>query len=188
MGLAAVLCLALSTHAAGAATVSPDVYAHSICDEAAAFDVASKSLSDALQQAVQAFETQPTQASALALRQAMVDLLQASGESLDRMISASQSAGTPGVKGGAGFAKAVLAHLRTGEKSLRTLVAQAAAIRVGSASQFATDFQKVAAKVTSVSKQAVKSAKADPAFRHPAAALRALVVYLTTSATTCPSS
>jgi hypothetical protein len=169
-----------------ATTVSPDTYAQTICSQAAPLGTLSTQLKEAFERATQAFKAEPTQGNAIAVRQTTVDLFGQLAQGADQLVASSQEAGIPDVAQGARFANAVTTHLRATAKVLHASARQAAAIDVTSASKFGTGFQRAITKSAAAVKRVNKTTKRDPAFNSPPASLHALVVYMTTDASSCP--
>jgi hypothetical protein len=171
---------------AGAATVSAEEYVQTVCGEIAPFADVGERLGADLKQAAATYGEQPSQTTAVALRQALADYLDQAAEAVDQLGAAARSSGTPAVKGGARFAAAITAQFDAAAKALHALGSQAAAIDVGSASRFAADFKRLEKKAAAEQKKSIKAAKRDPAIKNAAASLRPIVVFMTTDATSCP--
>jgi hypothetical protein len=169
-----------------ASRVSPDDYAATVCGYAASYATQAMERSATVQQASQTFQAQPTQVNAVALRQALIDLLDQIGNAADQFAASAESAGTPDVPHGTRIAKAVVSHIRTQADTIRSLAALANQIDVSSVTQFVTDLQLVSQKVDKTERRLIKLAARDAAFKRPPPALQPLVVFLTTDATTCP--
>jgi hypothetical protein len=171
---------------AGATTVSADEYVQTVCGAIAPFGDLTAQLGVGLKQASDAYRAQPSQTTAVALRQAFEDYLDQSAEAVDNVTATVRSAGTPDVKGGAQFAAAVAAQFVAAAKAMHALGSQAAVIDVGSAARFAADVQRVSKKTEAVQKQLIKASKRNPSIKNAAAPLRPLVEFMTTDATSCP--
>ena len=171
---------------AGAATVSADEYVQTVCGEIAPFGALTDQLGAGVKQAAAAYGAQPSQTTAVALRQALADFLDQSAQAVDQVTATARSAGTPDVKGGAQFAAAVVGQFAAAANVMHGLGSQAAAIDVGSAARFAADFKHLSKKTDAMQKRFIRAAKRDPAIKNAAAALHPIVVFMTTDATSCP--
>ena len=173
--------------AAGATTVGAEEYTQTVCGAIAPFAALTEQLGVGFQQAVDAYKAQPSEATATALRQALVALLDQSAQAVDQITDSARTAGTPDVKHGAQFAAAVVKHIGATADALHDLATQAGGIGVASGTRFAGDFQRVANKVDTVEKRLAKLSKRDAAFKNAAAPLRPIVVFMTTDAPGCPT-
>jgi murein endopeptidase len=182
---AAILIGTLSSVSA-AAGVNPEDYARTVCSYAASYATQASQLSPVVEQAVQSFQAQPSQANAVALRQALVDVLDQIAQAADQFAISTQSVGAPEVPRGARFAKAVVSHIRTNADGIRAMADLAYTIEVSSTTQFVTGLQLLVSTIEKTQARLIKRAARDPAFKRPATPLQPLVVFMTTDATTCP--
>lgn len=171
-----------------AATVSPSRYAATVCQAIADLDARTTTATNSLNGPAQTFKDQPTQANAIAFRDALAGFLEQSGASFTGVIGAARRAGVPSGKHGAAFASAFIAQMEKAASQVDALATQARNIDVSSAARFASSFQKVENGLQKLSKQAKQRARKEPAFKDAAGALHPIVVYMTTDAKTCPSS
>ncbi len=169
-------------------TVPPASYAAAVCGAIATVHTNTLASQASLQQTAQAFQVQPSSATASQLRQALVDSLTRVRGYFGDVVTALKSAGVPAERNGARFAKALTKHLQAAIAAVDPLVQQAKKIDVGSATRFSTTFRRVTARLDAISTESKAQAREDPAFQHVSPTLHPIVVYLTTSATTCPAS
>jgi len=179
-GVAVVVtvCGVAGASGAAAATVSAEQYVQTVCGAIAPFGDLNQQLGAGVKQASDAYGAQPSQTTAVALRQALADYVDQSAQAVDQLTATARSAGTPDVKGGARFAAAA--------KAMHALGSQAAAIDVGSAARFAVGLKRVSKKIDAVQARLIKAAKRDTAITTAAGSLRPIVVFMTTDATSCP--
>jgi len=187
-GVAVVVtvCGVAGASGAAAATVSAAQYVQTVCGAIAPFGDLNQQLGAGVKQASDAYGAQPSQTTAVALRQALADYVDQSAQAVDQLTATARSAGTPDVKGGARFAAAVATEFAAAAKAMHALGSQAAAMDVGSAARFAVGLKRVSKKIDAVQARLIKAAKRDTAITTAAGSLRPIVVFMTTDATSCP--
>jgi len=173
--------------AAAVPAVSAADFEQSICDVAATAHTQGQAAGDAIKQAAQAFRAEPTQANAIALREITAMMLDRTARVTDQFIAAATAAGSPSTKNGARFAKTFVRLMRTAAARLRYLSTQARAVSIVSATQFAADYLDLVKQIKSAERQLRQSARREPAFRSAPQSLHAIVVYMTTDASACPT-
>jgi hypothetical protein len=99
-----------------------------------------------------------------------------------------RDAGTPAVANGADFVAAMVSQVQAQHAEAATLAERVAAIDVSNGSAFIASFQRVVDLSKRDGDAFRATARANPAFVQAPAALRPIVVFMTTSADTCKKS
>lgn len=185
--IAGVATLGLAGSAQATKQVSPETYATAVCGAVATLHTRTQAAEAPVTAATQTYKDQPSEATATALRKALVTYLQQAKANFRTTVTAFQKAGAPAAKNGENFATALNQNLRTALAALDPVIRTAGSIDVTSTTGFAAGAQKVFDQLNAASNVSKKQARQTAAFQHVSAALRPIVSYVKGSSDTCPA-
>jgi len=185
----AAIVLVASVAFAGSAfattTISAETYVETLCRGIDTLATQVQQLGPAASDARNAYDTTPSHANAIALRQSTIDVLDLGAKYADQLAATSAEIGSPEIPQGSKFAKAVSAHWRYEAGVLQSMADQARDLDVSSSSGFHRDYEALETDLGIALRRSDKQARKNPAFKNLPPSVQPLVVFITTNASTC---
>ena len=136
-----------------------------------------------LSQVAQAYQAQPSKASATRLKQALVSYLRSAVPVVNDLSARWKAAGVPDTKNGAAFAKALIASQQAGVAPFKLRIAQAQRIDLSSPTRFAAGVNALQAGLNADASKVSRLTLKDPAIKGAPPVLHPLVAFIMTGQT-----
>jgi hypothetical protein len=134
-----------------------------------------------LSQATEAYQAQPSEATAAQLKHTLVSYLRSGLTIAADLLARWKAAGVPDTKNGAAFAKALISSQQAGFAPFKLRIAQAQKIDLSSAARFAAGVNALLTGLNADVSKLTQQALRDPAIKNAPPVLHPLVTYVATS-------